>query len=482
MTKKAQLPKIDFESILVSIKTKDTYDKAVYQLTNNLVDVRDYDRQALNIYKDLVENQMNGQIPSQSTLISALSDVQGLNFQDKQIFPDDEVLEKVDIYIERKKNMSISQKLLNLSDEARNFGLTNNIVEYCTKLAADIKVENTYVPVSDTYKEVYNQQAEFNGISFLVPELNRLTGGMAKGTVCTILGGPASMKTTTAVNICYNAAKEGRNIAYLSLEETPFQLFNKLMSRVSVDVGKPLTAQEINQQKLEDKDKKVLMDEVVPYFENMKGNFYIVGEQDLGNYNLSTFESKLKEVDLRAKQDSKRKNNEEDHGIDIVVVDHIQLLKFAESYKDEFSVINMYVSFFRQQSLSFLHQDRQITVILLSQANREGYAYAQKHDGAYRMQHVAEANELERASSYIISVYTDQMNQISKLLKVGTLKLRGAALPLDTVNVFADGQFYQVGETDIPEQTEYSASDLGITTDDTPVADSLDDMLGDLFS
>ena len=69
----------------------------------------------------------------------------------------------------------------------------------------------------------------------------------------------------------------------------------------------------------------------------------------------------------------------------------------------------MYTSFFRQQSLSWLHEKRQISVILLSQANREGYAYAQKTDGQYLSQHVAEDSEVERASAYIISVYTDSM-------------------------------------------------------------------------
>jgi hypothetical protein len=155
-----------------------------------------------------------------------------------------------------------------------------------------------------------------------------------------------------------------------------------------------------------------------------------------------------------------KSRNNDNHGIDLIVVDHIQLLKYASNVKDEYRVMNDYVSFFRKQSLSFLDSDREISIILLSQVNREGIAYAQKHNGMYLMQHVAEASEVERASSYIITVFTDPMSQVVKLLKMGAIKLRGSQLPADLIQVYADGELYQVGDTYIPEQGDYSTSDI----------------------
>lgn len=338
-----------------------------------------------------------------------------------------------------------------------------------------------FIPVNDKFIELYKNQAKETGISFLVPELDRLTGGIQKGTITTIVGGPGCMKTTLAVNICYNAIKEGKNVCYLTLEETPFQLYCKVMSRASVDINKHLICSDIVQNRLSEENKQIMFNEVYPYFENLPGLFYMVGENNFISMDTVEIEKLIKDIDKLMKSKSQEKTGKEDHGIDLLVVDHIQLLKYVESTKDEYQLINNYVSFFRRMSLSFLHQDKQISVILLSQCNREGIKFAQKHDGGYQMQHVAEASEIERSSAYIISTYTDTINQMSKLIKIGTIKLRGAPLPLDTLNIYANGQYYQAGETNVPTQTEYSSTELGINIDDEVLPEPLDDMLGDLF-
>lgn len=479
------LPKISLESLLLSIKTMGTYKDAMYKLKQYFTDTRVPERVILDAYSYLVEQQLDNNIPTHTTLSQALAKYE-VNFKNKEVYQDADVLQSIDIFIKNDKNLKAALSFSDVPELIMNHGINHpTVMELCNQTLSNMEVEASYVPISTDFKELYNSQVEFNGYSFLCPDLDKRTGGMRAGRLCTILGGPGSMKTTIAVNICYNAMKEGANIAYLSLEESPMQLYSKLLSRVSVDVGKPLTVQDITQNKLEERDKEILFDSVEKHLaDEVKGNMYIIGEQDLGSYDMSVIEGKMKEADMLAKTDSLKKDNGEDHGIDIVVVDHIQLLKYALKGRDEFSVINTYVSFFRQQSLSFLHQKREVLVILLSQANRDGVTYSQKHDGQFLMQHVAEASEIERASEYIISTYTDAMVQVSKLLKMGALKLRGAALPLTTINVFADGQFYQVGETALPEQQEYGLSDVGIDSDPLTQENSsdvsnLDDLLGE---
>lgn len=327
----------------------------------------------------------------------------------------------------------------------------NNVIKYASKE----KEENTYQPIQERFKELYLAKTKQKGISFLCPPLDELTGGIQPGTICTIAGGPGSMKTTIAVNIAYQAVKDGKNVLYLSLEETTLQLFSKLLARVSVDIQKPLNINDITQSKLSSEDQTVLFDKVLPYLENLSGSFQMIGDNDLASYEFSHLESKFKLIDKYFKN----KHND-DHGIDLIVVDHIQLLKYASSTKDEYKVMNEYVAFFRKQSLSFLGEDRQISVILLSQVNREGIGYAQRHDGMYQMQHVAEASEVERASSYIISTYTDAMAQVTKHVKIGTIKLRNASLPMDTINVYAEGAYYQVGDVSVREQQDYNMDDI----------------------
>jgi KaiC/GvpD/RAD55 family RecA-like ATPase len=360
------------------------------------------------------------------------------------------------------------------ADTVRSQGLTEQIVESVYKDIAMADVETEYSKIEDTYLDEYNRQIEMNGISFQCPELDELTGGILDGQLCTVLGASGSMKTTYTSNIAYGAIKKGKNVLYLTLEESPYQLYTKWLSRASVDVGKPLEVQNIAQHKLDAKDAKVLEEEVLPYLNKQPGKVYFVGEQDLTSYSLNSLEAVFKDIDKRAQQETGK-------GIDLLVVDHIQLIKFAVTNMDPTTVINMYVSFFRQQSLSWLHTKRQIAVILLSQANRDGHTYAMKHDGAYLPQHVAEASEIVRAAAYIISVYTDAMVQVTKQLKVGAVKLRGSQLPTTTINVFADGAFYQVGDDVIPEQMDYSKMSSSTNSDyklddmfDTSIIDDLD--------
>ena len=149
----------------------------------------------------------------------------------------------------------------------------------------------------------------------------------------------------------------------------------------------------------------------------------------------------------------------------------------------------MYVSFFRRQALSFLNEKREVAVILLSQVNREGVTYAQRHDGRYQMQHIAEASELERSSTYVITVYADATTQLSKLLKIGAVKLRNAPLPMDTINVFADGEYYHVGISPTPTQKEYNISDIESSSvnvlpeeNEDKLPYELKNVLGELFN
>ena len=122
----------------------------------------------------------------------------------------------------------------------------------------------------------------------------------------------------------------------------------------------------------------------------------------MDSYSLFSLESKLSDINKLSKEQT-------GNGIDLVVVDHAQLLKFSKDMSSaglETSVINMYVSFFRQQCMNFVKEKRNIAVLMLSQANRGGWEDAVRHQGTYTLTALADANELERASSLVMSVFS----------------------------------------------------------------------------
>lgn len=426
---------VRLETILASL-TKEDYRTRLDVLCSGL---QKYDSTVLpivNKYKWLIENSLDNNMPTIATLTNEFPELSFINV--RPINNPDALTDYIFMYIAKKKKVFLAHMLADLSDKVVSQGLTDEdsskIYEYLTGVVAD----DNYIPITANFQETYDKQQKLVGISFLCSDLDNLTGGITPGQVCTILGAPGSMKTTYSSNIAYGALKDGKNVLYLSLEEPAAQLYSKWLSRCSLDAKCPIPQKDIVQRNLDEKQYKMLFEVVVPKFASYPGKLYIVDEQDLPDYAIPTFESKFKEVDKLAKKET-------GHGIDVLVVDHVQLLKFALGDTDTITTINKYVSFFRQMSLSWLHEPRQISVILLSQANREGIAFAQKNNGQYQSQHVAEASEVERASAYIISVYTDAMSQLTNQLTLCAVKLRGAALPASVIPIYEDGSVYQVG-------------------------------------
>lgn len=452
---------VRIETILHSL-TRENYKIIIDYLKQGLLEYDPKLCEKLDKYTWLVEKNLQGNTPSLELLKKEFED---LSFDN--IFPirdPGELSDYVTMFLTQKKNSFLSTKFAILSDKVRGRGLSDDDTMEVYRLLAESESDDDYVPISENFKDIYEKQEKLVGISFLSQELDNLTGGITPGQICTILGAPGSMKTTYSSNIAYNAVKSGKNVLYLSLEEPARQLFSKWMSRCSIDRKLPIPQQDIVQAKLDEKQKKVLYD-TVDYFNEYEGKLYIIDEQNLSDYSLTTLESKFKLVDKLAREET-------GHGVDLLVVDHIQLLKFALTDRDTIATINFYVSFFRQQSLSWLHEKKQIAIILLSQANREGYAYAQKNQGQYLTQHVAEASEVERASAYIISVYTDAMSQLTKQLTLGAVKLRGSALPMSVIPIYADGSVYQVGDIVSSKPTITTPVESSISLTD------INDMLG----
>lgn len=457
------------EPIILSL-TNENYNSIIEQLSSELEEFDKDLKNKLDRYLWIANKQLNGKTLNHETL---KQEFPSFILSDYKPLHPDELIDYIQIFITQKKQRAISGKMSLLADNIRTQGLTPEIVEEIYKYTAMQPTTEDFVPIQKKFKELYDKQVQIKGISLLCPELDKRIGGILPGTICSIVGGPGSMKTTYTTNIMYNQLKEGKNILYLSLEEPAMQLYSKLLSRVSTDVGKQIQHNDITHSNLEDTDKEILYNEIEPFIDKLPGKLYIVDEEELTDYNLTTLEATFKKVEKLSVQETNK-------GIDILVVDHAQLLKYARTDMAESSVVNMYVSFFRQQSLSWLHEKKQITVFLLSQVNREGMDYAQKHNGMYLMQHIANASEIERASTYMISVYNDSQLQMMKILKVGTMKLRNAQLLSDTVQVYADGAYYQVGDTAVPEQEDYSTDDLFGDTQPAQLQQteySLDDMM-----
>lgn len=277
-----------------------------------------------------------------------------------------------------------------------------------------------------------------------------------------IANGCVTHNTTTTANIVYrNVYENGYNFAYISLEVTKFDLLLNLWCLHSLhkkfDPKKRIPTKLARDGKLTHEQKRYLFDVIVPdFYENSKGKLKIIDESCFKMFSEGEIIQKLEETD-----------DEFDKKLDGVVLDHANLCKFYSSSENTTESTNRYVSLFRRLSNAFRYDPetnemRGLTTILLAQTNRTGWHEAAKKNGAYDLTALAEANELERCSSVILTVFHDKNLTAANELKICLLKNRYGMAHEDPIITDVYPEYYYVGD----RLDGYTYSSNTVTLDD----------------
>lgn len=274
-----------------------------------------------------------------------------------------------------------------------------------------------------------------------------------------IANGCVTHNTTTTANIVYrNVYENGYNFAYISLEITRLELMLGFWCLHSLhekfDKSKRLNTRDVRNGTLTEEQKRYLFDVIVPDFEeNSKGKLKIIDEGDFKNFSEGEIIQKLEEID-----------DEFGRKLDGVVLDHANLCKFYEKSGDNVGeATNKFVSLFRRLSNAFRLDPetgnmRGLTTILLAQTNRMGWHEAAKKGGAYDLSALAEANELERCSSVVMTVFHDKNSSKMNELKVCLLKNRYGAPHEEPIITSVLPEYYYVGDS--LDGYEYNNNDV----------------------
>lgn len=424
------------ETIFISI-TKNTLNKL-----NDLSELKELDIvEKSNINKFIyLTNQTNDKL-SIDTLITEFPD---LYFNDSTILSGDQLNDYINMYINYKKNLFTSKKLFNLANLIRTNGITEDILNQLNSITKSDSVAIEHSNIEDNILEIYKNKTKLEGIKTGVDLVDKDTGGLQQGSLTTILGFTGSFKTTWAINIAYNAIKQGKNVLYLSLEVIGEYIYYDLLSRHSSEPNFKyhIEHEAFKKKELSDNKFDYVENFIYPDFKKFPGKIYIVDETELEAYSFYSLETKFREIDKLAIEAT-------GHGIDLLVIDHAQLLKFDASMKgigNETNIVNAYVSFFRQNALNWIKSGRQISVLVLSQASREGWKEAVRANGKYKLTALAEANELERASSLVLSVYSSDALKEMKEAKVQILKNRDGQVWTDPAEIYVEPAYYIFGD------------------------------------
>lgn len=431
---------ITIETILLSIRTIEDKDIILNKLKSSML-LEEDSLELIKQYEMLFDETRV--LPSPSLLVNT-----NIQYKDMPIIADSNDLHTyVTMFLRDKLKSSVSSKIVNniqalANGEKKTADIMEDILNEAHKLAIVEDIVE-YIPMSQDVLDMYENEDLSSKYKTGLEPVDRLCGGIPDGSVTIVMGGTGSFKTMTTTNICYNAMNNnGKNICYLSLEIKKEHMYYNLISRHSISgkFSNGIPHKDLKNKALDNDALETFKAVSKDFEENVKGKCIVIDEALIKSFDIAGFEEVITNVDRQLVEKT-------GHGVDILVVDHAQLLKFSGSTKisDPYAVVNYYVSWLRQQSLNFLGQKRAISVIIVSQTSRAGMEYAMKHGGQYLLTHAAEANELERSASYVISVYADEMSRSSKELQVQLLKSRNSETMSETAPVKINPAYYMIG-------------------------------------
>lgn len=336
-------------------------------------------------------------------------------------------------YIKIVQEKSTLRKLIKAStsiiEESYNKqGEVENVLDSAEKRIFDIAEKRTasdFEPLNQVLERgfieierLFNNKGEITGVGSGFIDLDAKTSGFQKGDMVLIAARPSMGKTTFALNIAEHAAlREGKSVVIFSLEMSKEQLAYKLLcSEANVDMLKLRTGT------LDDKDWENIARATGPL---SKAKIYI---DDTAGVSIMEMRSKCRRLKV-------------EYGIDLILIDYLQLMSgsSSESRQQEVSEIS--------RSIKALAKEMECPVIALSQLSR---APEQRADHRPMLSDLRESGSIEQDADLVMFLYRDEYyNKETEDKNVGECiiaKQRNG--PVGTVKLAWLGQFSKFGNLD----------------------------------
>ena len=371
--------------------------------------------------------------------------------------------------------------LLEIVGMKSKINFINIIKSYDSSISVSMNLEHDeFANVkSSCISEIVNAELTWNPVTKIERSKCYMYDLTVDGSPTYLLNGYVTHNTTWAVNMAIRNVLAGKNIAYISLEVSKEQLEYSIFSLFSNDsrfsrIGyNPIGHQKIRQNKLDADEINFLCDVLEPEYRRViEPNFHILDESRFKTFSESEILDALIQLD-------------DEKPLDAVFFDHAGLFAFKSPLYNSGNVglaINHYVSFIRQISICFRKKDgesRGLTSVLLAQTNRTGYKEATKsfrklnsvnrpgdkvnsknnlttQAEGYSLTALSDANELERCSSVVLFVYTNDDLKYGGQAYVQMAKTRYGSNVLPTL-VDVNPEYYQFGGYGMVNEDELSA-------------------------
>jgi len=235
----------------------------------------------------------------------------------------------------------------------------------------DIWLKKTFKHLSS----IKSSSKGVTGVSSHFEQLDHMTSGFQKGDLLILAARPSMGKTSFALNLAVNAAKSKMAVGFFSLEMSAEQLTLRLLS----------TESGINHQNIRNatisSEEWIELTHVAADLAQMK--FFI--DDTAG---ISIMELRAKARKLKAK-----------HGIDMLVVDYLQLLHSSKKHENRHQEVSEI-----SRSLKALAKELAVPIIALSQLSR---AVDSRVDKRPMLSDLRESGAIEQDADVIMFMYRD---------------------------------------------------------------------------
>ena len=297
-------------------------------------------------------------------------------------------------------DMFVRRELIKISDQIIDDAKENdlnvsgqNIIENSEKLLYDLAEKGTFnsslIKFDDAMKQTiemasaaYKNEGGIVGVPTGLRDLDDKLGGLHQSDLIIIAGRPSMGKTSLATNIAFNAAQNIQensrksSVAFFSLEMSSEQLSTRIISE-QARIG----SNDIRRGRISDEQ----FDQFLETSKNIS--------------ELPLFIDETPAISIAAMSNRARRIKRL-HGLDLIVVDYIQLMKGSLNNKDgrvqEISQIT--------QGLKAIAKELGVPVLALSQLSRQ---VEQRDDHKPQLADLRESGSIEQDADVVMFVYRE---------------------------------------------------------------------------
>jgi replicative DNA helicase len=351
-----------------------------------------------------------------------------------------------DMYLRRQlisigENMSYSASTFDLNvptvDQIENAEVKLYELSTSNRRGEFIPFSGTLVNTVKIIEKAYRSDNRITGITSGFIDIDKWLGGLNRSDLIVLAGRPSMGKTALATNIAFNAAlahlkntEGGGKVAFFSLEMSSEQLVTRILAQECAIPSEKIRRGEIRE---EDFSKIIMAEKQL-----VELPLFIDDTPALTISSLRTRARKLKRQ----------------HGIDLIVIDYLQLLQGStdrqrENRVQEISEVT--------RLLKALAKELNVPVLALSQLSR---AVESRDDKRPQLADLRESGSIEQDADVVIFIYreeyyeerrqpppdtdkhkewTQKMEKIHNLAEVVIAKQRHG--PIGTIRLFFDGRY-----------------------------------------